>query len=41
MEVTGSIEKTIVRGKAVFDAGEIKVEKGYGSFIRPDLRRID
>jgi allantoinase len=35
MEVTGSIEMTIVRGKVVFEGGEIKVEKGYGSFIRP------
>jgi allantoinase len=35
MEVTGSIEMTVVRGKIVFERDEIKVEKGFGSFIRP------
>jgi len=35
MEMTGKIETTIIRGKIVFDRGDIKAEKGYGSFVRP------
>jgi allantoinase len=35
MEITGSIEMTIVRGKIIFREGEVIGEKGYGSFIRP------
>jgi len=35
MEITGSIEMTIVRGKIIFKEREIIGEKGYGSFIRP------
>ncbi|OGP87939.1 MAG: hypothetical protein A2156_01530 [Deltaproteobacteria bacterium RBG_16_48_10] len=35
MEVTGSIEMTLVRGKIVFERDEIRAEKGFGSFIRP------
>jgi dihydroorotase-like cyclic amidohydrolase len=35
MEIAGSIEMTIVRGKIVYREGEIRGEKGYGSFVRP------
>jgi dihydropyrimidinase/allantoinase len=33
--IRGTIEKTLVRGKVVFDSGEFYVEKGYGEFITP------
>jgi allantoinase len=35
MEIVGSIEMTVVRGKIVFQEGKIQGEKGYGSFVRP------
>lgn len=33
----GKIEKTLVRGKVVFDNGDFLVEKGYGEFITPAI----
>jgi allantoinase len=35
MELTGKVDMTIVRGKIVFNKGEITAPKGYGRFIRP------
>jgi allantoinase len=35
MELTGKVETTIVRGRIVFDRGDITVQKGYGKFVRP------
>ena len=35
MEIAGSVEMTFVRGRIVFQEGELIGEKGYGSFIRP------
>lgn len=32
-EVTGRVKKTLVRGKVVFDNGEIVGEAGYGKFV--------
>jgi allantoinase len=37
MEIVGSVEMTLVRGRIVFEGGELKRKKGYGSFIRPVL----
>ncbi|HYF84423.1 MAG TPA: allantoinase AllB [Clostridia bacterium] len=34
-QVCGKIMKTLVRGKLVYDAGEIKVESGYGKWVKP------
>ncbi len=33
IKITGSVEKTIIRGKLVYDNGEIKINPGYGRFI--------
>lgn len=33
----GKIEKTLVRGKLVYDNGDFLVEKGYGEFITPAI----
>ena len=33
-ELTGKIETVLLRGKVVVDAGETKVLKGYGQFIK-------
>lgn len=35
MEIVGSIDMTIVRGKIIFQEGKIQGGKGCGSFIRP------
>lgn len=35
MEITGKIETTIIRGRIVFDRGEIQAKRGYGKFVRP------
>jgi allantoinase len=35
MDITGRVETTIVRGKVIYDQGEIKGERGYGRFVRP------
>ncbi len=35
MEIKGKIETTIIRGRIVFDRGDIKAQKGYGEFVRP------
>ena len=35
LEITGSVETTIVRGRVVYHEGQIVGEKGYGIFIRP------
>jgi allantoinase len=35
MEITGTVDTTIVRGKIIFQEGEIKAEMGYGKFLRP------
>jgi hypothetical protein len=32
----GRIETTVVRGRVVYDRGEIKVSSGYGEFVTPD-----
>jgi allantoinase len=32
----GRIEQTVVRGRVVYDRGEIKVSSGYGEFVMPD-----
>ncbi len=34
-KLKGAIEKTLVRGKVVYDGGEFHVEKGYGEFVTP------
>ena len=31
----GRIEQTIVRGRVVYDRGEIKAPPGYGEFVAP------
>jgi dihydropyrimidinase len=33
-ELTGKVEKVILRGKLAIDGDECKVEKGYGKFIK-------
>lgn len=33
-EITGKTETVILRGKVAIDSGEVKIEKGYGQFIR-------
>lgn len=33
-ELTGKIETVLLRGKVAVDAGETKVGRGYGRFIR-------
>ncbi|MFC7668396.1 amidohydrolase family protein [Hymenobacter humi] len=33
-ELTGKIETVLLRGKVAIDAGETKVAKGYGQFIK-------
>jgi dihydroorotase-like cyclic amidohydrolase len=35
MKIKGKIEKTIVRGKLVFDNGSFKVKNGFGEYITP------
>jgi allantoinase len=35
LEITGVVDTTILRGTIIFQESEIRVEKGYGSFIRP------
>ena len=35
MAVQGVIEKTLVRGKIVYDHGEFPGERGYGEFVTP------
>jgi dihydroorotase-like cyclic amidohydrolase len=35
MEVTGKVETTIVRGKIIFEEGNVIGEKGYGRFLQP------
>jgi dihydropyrimidinase/allantoinase len=35
-KIKGKIEKTIVRGKVVFDNGSFNVKKGYGEYITPN-----
>ncbi|MHA1125144.1 MAG: dihydroorotase [Candidatus Heimdallarchaeota archaeon] len=37
-KVKGAIEKTIVRGRTVFDNGKFLVEKGYGEYLTPNPR---
>ena len=34
-KIKGAVDKTIVRGKIVYDSGRILAEKGYGRFINP------
>ena len=36
MNIQGKIEKTIVRGKLVYDNGKFLVKKGYGDYITPN-----
>jgi len=36
MEIQGKIERTIVRGKVVFDNGKFLVKKNYGEYITPN-----
>ena len=36
MKIQGKIEKTIVRGKIVFDDGKFPVEKGFGKYTTPN-----
>ena len=36
-EVTGKVEKTFVRGKQVYDDGEILVDAGYGDFVAREV----
>lgn len=33
----GAVEKTIIRGKVVFDQGIFKVDEGYGEFVNPRM----
>jgi dihydropyrimidinase len=33
-EVTGAVEQTYIRGQLIADNGKVKVESGYGDFIR-------
>jgi dihydropyrimidinase len=33
-EVTGKVDTVLLRGKVAVDAGETKVAKGYGQFIK-------
>jgi allantoinase len=33
--LNGRIEQTVVRGRVVYDRGEIKAQPGYGEFIQP------
>jgi dihydropyrimidinase len=33
-ELTGKIDTVLLRGKVAIDAGETKVQKGYGQFIK-------
>jgi allantoinase len=35
MEMAGTIAATYVRGRKVFDAGQVLVESGHGKFVRP------
>ncbi len=35
MKLKGAIEKTLVRGKVVYDGGDFHVEQGYGKFLTP------
>ncbi|MHA1355033.1 MAG: dihydroorotase [Candidatus Heimdallarchaeota archaeon] len=37
-KIKGAIEKTIIRGKTVFDNGKFLVEKGYGEYLTPNPR---
>ena len=34
--LSGRIDHTVVRGRVVYDSGEIKVESGYGEFVMPE-----
>lgn len=34
VEVTGKCETIILRGKVAIDQGEVKIEKGYGQFVK-------
>jgi dihydroorotase-like cyclic amidohydrolase len=34
----GRIEQTVVRGRVVYDRGEIKLQPGYGEFVVPARR---
>ena len=36
MELTGKCETVILRGKVAIDKGEVKIEKGYGQFVKRD-----
>ncbi|NLN49153.1 MAG: allantoinase AllB [Clostridiales bacterium] len=38
-EITGWVDKTIVRGNIVYDNGHIVGEQGYGKFIKPILKK--
>lgn len=40
MEVTGTVDMTILRGKVIFHKGKISGEKGEGSFVRPFLNKV-
>ena len=33
-EVTGKVETVILRGKTAIDNGDVKIEKGYGEFVK-------
>ena len=35
MEMAGVVTATYVRGRRVFDAGQVLVEEGYGKFVKP------
>ena len=36
MKIKGAIEKTIVRGRTVYDSGKFCVEKGFGEYLTPN-----
>jgi allantoinase len=40
MEVTGTVDMTILRGKVIFHGGKIYGEKGDGRFVRPFLDKV-
>lgn len=37
LQLKGKVVKTLVRGKVVFENGEIKVQPGYGHFVTPGM----
>ena len=39
-ELTGKIDTVLLRGKVAVDAGEAKVAKGYGQFVRRGVTNI-